>query len=448
MAKSFRFLGIPITVGKRLYGMGNDTDDYFHILQSKYGTDARSYDRLNAYKGVVYGMMTLVGEQFGSYQPIIKRQQGDDLVALKAHPFYDLLKRPGGTDIKAASMSRFDLFEATGSFLWLQGEVYWYMAKGVMSGKPREVVVLRADKVGIDIDKSTGDINGYFVRRANGDPIPMDVEDVLHFKLFNPKDPYHGMGKIQGGEVYIGTDEAASTFTRNFFNNNAGLSGVLNIKGEVTKGAFKKFVRAWRDKYQGVDNAGKVAILRESDATFTKVGLGLNELDMSALKKMTLQDIAIVMRVPLELLGVVTDGAGLGRGNIETLEYIFTKYAIEPNLKRFDALMQIAIERYYGGTDLVVEHKNITPEDKEFELNRRDKGVDRWLTRNEIRDEDGHDSIDGGDTLMVPINSIPLNDAGMGTTDSSKSTGKTLRLKLKRQAPEEPKKKVATKPKP
>lgn len=449
MAKTRRFklFGREILIGKRLFGYGKE-DETFGLMQMT-GTDTRSASKLDAYKGIVQGCVSLIGEAAGGmYEPIAYRRKGDQLEAVQ-HEFLELLRRPAGRDQNAESFSMFDLFEATASFIALQGECFWYMALGETSGRPREIVILRPDKVGIDIDKDTGDVNGYFIRRAQGSPIPLEVNEVLHFKQFNPKDPYRGKGTVEAADDYIATDDLTAKFTRNFFDNNAGLSGILEIKGEVTKNAFKKFVRAWRDKYEGVDAAGKVAIIRASEAAFTKVGLGLDEIDMSALRKMSQEDVAMMFRVPLALLGKLSEGTGLGRANIETLEYIFLKWNINNKFKKFDAIIDFAIERYYPqDRDLTIKHANIIPDDKEFQLNVRDKGVDRWLTRNEIRKEDGLDDAEGGDKLRAPLSSFPIDeDLSGGGSDSASTESKGIVLKIRRKVPvPEPKKKDETPP--
>lgn len=430
MAK-FKLLGREITIGKDIGQYTGTADDFFSMMMGKYGSDYRKRNKLEAYQNIVYACVNLIGEQCGRYQPIVQRRNGDQWETVE-HELTNLLRRPGGRDLKAASFSQFDLFEATGSFQELQGDCYWYMARGKTTGKPREIVLLRPDKVGTDIDPKTGDINGYFIRQANGQPpIPLEVEEVLRFPLFNPKDPYSGMGRVEAGSDYISTDEATAKFTKNFFANNAGISGVLNIKGEVTKGAFRKFVRAWRDKYQGVNNAGKVAILRDSDADFTKVGLGLDELSMPELRKMTLDDVLLIFRVPLPLLGKA-DQTGLGRANVETLEYIFAKYNIEAKFARFDSVLQFALERYWGvGTDMRVTHKSIVPSDKDYELNKLNLLVDKTIKRNEARDEEGLDPVEGGDQLFVPLTSVPINESSM----TPPAADKGLTVKIIRRVP-------------
>lgn len=432
MAKTrkFRAFGRDIVIGKRLFGFGKE-EESFGIVNM--GTDTKSLKKLDAYKGIVQACVSLIGESAGGmYEPIAYRRKGDQMEAVE-HEFLQLLRRPSGNDTKATSFSSFDLFEATASFIALQGECFWYMARGTMSGRPREIIILRPDRVGIDVDDN-GDVNGYFIRRAQGKPIPLEVEEVLHFKQFNPKDPYHGKGTVESADDYIATDELTSKFTRNFFDNNAGLSGILEIKGEVTKNAFKKFVRAWRSKYEGIDSAGKVAIIRASEAAFTKVGLGLDEIDMGALRKMSQEDVAMMFRVPLPLVGKIPEGAGFGRGNIESLEYIFLKWNIDNKFKKFDAIIDFAIERYYPqDKDLMIKHRNIIPADKEYELNKRDKGVDRWISRNEIRNEDGLDEVEGGNDLRAPLSSFPISESISGGSGSG-TESKGIVLKIKRKA--------------
>lgn len=423
---------MKIKVFGRTILLGKDLSDYsqyiglaensYAFLQQKYGVDYSKRDKLKAYRNLVYDCVSLIAEQCGDYKPLVQRRNGDQWENVE-HEFLQLLRRPGGKDLKAQSFSSFDLWEATISYLLLQGQTYWYMALGKTTSRPREIVLLRADKVGTDVDPETGEINGYFIRREMGEPIPLLVEEVLPFKLFNPEDPYNGKSPVEAASDYIATDESTSEFTKNFFANNGGLSGILSVKGEVSKGAFRKFVRAWREKHEGVKSAGKIAIIRDSDASFEKVGLGLNELDMRNLRDMTIEDVAMAFKVPLVLLGK-GEKTGLGRANVETFEYIFAKYNIDKKMDRLDSVMQFALERYYGvdSNQFRVTHENIIPEDKEYILNARDKGVDRWLTRDEIRDEEGLDSIDGGNQLFVGLQQVPINEASVAESSQAAAT--------------------------
>lgn len=405
-------------IGKRLYGVGKDQD---YSVVEKFGGNTSSRAFLDSYEGIVYACISAISEEVGNYKPLIHKPKGDELVQIKQHPLLELLDNPQPDE--PAGISTYELFEATQSFIELTGECFWYKVLGEYTKKPKAIYILRPDRMGIDVDDN-GDINGYFLRRSVGEPIPFEVEEIEHFKMFNPKNPYRGYGTIEASSDYIATERNTSKFTSNFFGNNAGLSGVLSVKGEVTKNAFKKFVTQWREKYQGVDNAGKVAILRESDATFTKVGLGLNELDMTALRKMTIDEVLLMFRVPKAMLGI-SDESGLGRASVETLEYIFTKRVVDPKMRRIDSVIQRMVDRHWRDEKLIISHDNIVPSDKEFELKERQAGVDVWLTRNEIREEDGLEDMDGGGNLRAPLSSVPID---FDLSDTGKSV-KTITLK-------------------
>jgi HK97 family phage portal protein len=419
--------GREITIGKRLFGIGRD-DAYFGMIGTG-GSQASDLDLLNSYQGFVYACINLIAQTAASsYEPIIYQTKGDSQSALKTHPLLDLLARPGGRDDKAINISKYDLIYATVAFQLLQGDSYWYMAKGVTSGLPREITILRADKVGKELDEN-GDIARFFVRTVGGSKVYIEIDEMVPMIGFDPLDPYRGKGVTEAAQDLIATDEFTTKFTKNFFKNNAGVNGVMTLKGEVAKTAFEKFTRAWRSKYEGVDHAGKMAILRDTDAEFVKVGLGLNELDMSALRGMTKQDVAEMFGVPMALLGK-GEQTGLGRANIEAFEYIFAKYTIEPKLKKLDDTLEFMLSRYYNGDTLSVEHEDIIPDDEVQELAERVAAVDRWQTRNEIRDEEGMDPIEGGDQLFVPINNIPVNESSMAAPPSQAANNLVLRRKI------------------
>lgn len=421
--------------GKRLYGVGKDTD--FFAVTQKWGSEYQRYEQLDYYSNVVYACINLLSDAVAQYCVTLSVMKGDQPEELNTHPFLELLDNP--QPFEEDGLSKHEFIEAVESFLDLTGEAFIYFSRGKMTGQPKSMYLLRPDKMGVDIDDS-GNVQGYFLHNSGGsNVIPFDIEEILHIKLFNPKNPYRGLSPIQAGMDYIDTDNYTTKFTKHFFENNAGLNGVLSINGEVSQNAFAKFVHQWRDKYEGVDNAGKTAIIRESEANFTKVGLGLNELDMAALRNMSRDDVLTIYRVPKPMLGLA-DETGLGRGNVETLEYIFAKWTIEPKLRRLDAAFQKVVDRFYPDEQLILGHENIIPADKTFDLEERKAAIDVWKTRDEVRDEEGLDPVEGGDVLRVPLNSVALYDESTdgGDTTTNPETppavdpaaGKKLTMKI------------------
>ena len=384
-------------IGKRLFGFGREELGY---QVDGVGNNSVSRSFMGSYRGIVYRAIDLIAESVGRYEPILF--QADGKTQVEKHRFLDWLYHPN------ENVSMYDLFVVTQSFDEIFGEWFWYIPNGQITKQPKGIYALRPDKMSVNID-AQGKVIGYTLRKADGTKMPFLPEEILHDRKFNPHNPYRGYGTTEAAMDYIGTEESTAKFTKNFFDNNAGLNGVLALKGLVSKESFRKFVVQWRQKYEGVDNAGKTAIIRDTDAAFTKVGLGLNELDMSGLRNMSIDEILMMYRVPRGLLGLSSQEAGLGRASVETLEYIFAKYNIDQKMTRIDNALQRAFDRYFPGEKLFVSHENVIPEDKAFKLEERKAGVDTWMTRNEVREAEGLDPVEGGDDLRITISSVPLS---------------------------------------
>jgi HK97 family phage portal protein len=323
--------------------------------------------------------------------------------------------------------SKFDLFVATQSFLELVGNAFWYLSVEEQSRKVREIYVMRPDRVRVATDKATGDIIGYTFRGDDGTEIPLDVDEVQHFKTFNPEDDYYGLGTVEGGILYIETEEDTAIFQRNFIKNQASPSGILTINGKIEKEQFNKVKAAWKEKTEGLANVGKTLFIRGADASFTKIGLSLGDLDMEKLKSLTEDKILKMFRMPKIILGD-TDQAGLGRGNAETADYVFAKRNIDPKQLRIDDGIQNIVRRNYKDETTIVSHVSQIPEDVDRQLNEQDKLVNRVLTINEVRERRGLPTVGkAGDRLYIPFNMTPIDDAG---SDNSTNTGKTIVLSV------------------
>jgi phage portal protein BeeE len=124
-----KILGKEIITGKDINQFTGRTDDMMAVYQGKYGFDYATRNKLKAYKGVVYGCVSLIAEACADYTPVLQRLKGDQWETID-HEFLQLLRTPSGRDLKATAFSGFDLWEATSSYHSLQGDCFWYLALG------------------------------------------------------------------------------------------------------------------------------------------------------------------------------------------------------------------------------------------------------------------------------------------------------------------------------
>ena len=361
--------------------------------------------QLREYKNLVAMCIDLIAKDVALYEPLAYTELGKEK-NYRPHPFLDLIQRPNSTE------SKYDFLIAHESFMLLSGESFWFVAKGENTGKPKELYWIRPDVIDIvkdDNEKSEtyGEVIGYVHKPKPGIEIPLDLDEVIHFKTFNPLDNTRGLGSIEKHLLYIETEQNISEFQNSFIKNQATPSGVLNVKNKISKENFKKLKKKWMEAHAGTVNTGKTLFIRNSEVDFQKVGLALNDLDLGNIKPLAKDDVLEAFGVPEALLGK-SDMSGLGRANIETIEYNFAKRNIDTRYSLLDS----TIERYIQSTykdDIQIEHENLIPQDKEFLLLEKEKSVGKWRTINEIRKMENAEPIEGGDELYYNFNQVPIN---------------------------------------
>jgi HK97 family phage portal protein len=402
------FFGLPISAGSSAFMTNNGS------------VDPRTLSLYNRYTGIVYRCIELVAGSAAQGEWDVTKKTGrtgtPDVV--QEHEFIKLLSNPHD------DFSMYDLLFGSIAFKLMSGEWFWYFAKGSQSGKPMEIYLLHPKQVDVVIDKDTREVIGYKYK-VGGTTIPLDLDEVWHHHTFNPNNEYRGLGKLQASLTYVDTELMSSSFTKNFFKNSGTPTGVVYVD---TRGKedFDKFKRTWKDNYGGVENAGKLAFLRGKEVKFTKLSLGLDEIDMKALRDMSKEDVAMMFGVPLELLAR-TDQSGLGRNVIEAAEYLFAKYTVTKELEELDESFGKIINRYWKSDTVVIKHKNIIPANAEQLLKEDTEGVDKWVTRNEIRARRGLPAVKGGDTLYHGTNQMLIEGSEEQKTKAL-GTGVMVRL--------------------
>ena len=310
-------------VTKVLWGVGDSADANFSIFNTS-GNYADT-KRLGKYKGIVFAAVNLISDEMAKYQPIFNKEIDGHLEPIKSHYLLRLFNKPN------KDTSQGDFFKAVSTYKNIVGESFWYHPLGETTRLPtKELYLLPPDKMSIKVD-DTGEVIGYALRKNNGQEVLFKPEEITHVKTFNPSNPYRGYGIVEAALDYIETEEGARQFSKNFFKNSGAPSGILSIKADIGKETFRKFAKRWREQHEGTKNAGKVAIIRSGEVAFTKMSLGLNEIDMKILKELTIGEVLMMFRVPKSLLGMEME-QGLGRASVESLEYIFAKRTIDPEM--------------------------------------------------------------------------------------------------------------------
>lgn len=388
--------------------LGNSTDG--SVARNFFGRSEFSPNR--QLRGITYKAIDKIGMALSVYEPLVEKANGD---TLENHPLYVLARQP------SPRMNSSDFNHLVGMLYEIYGETFWYLARGEMTGKTKEIYLLNPSQMELKVND--GELVGYVLHKDNGEQVPFELDEIIHDARPNPFNQWRGMSVMERASQYIDIELVTTSFTLNYMRNNASPSGIVSLPS-MTPEAFTKFAQQWREGYEGPENAGKTAFIRGGEADFKAVGATLKDVDQKITRDMAKDDVLMMFDMPKGLLGGSGD-KGLGRSETEALEYIFAKYKVEPMMTRLDKIYEQILKTFPANAQQgVISHISPIPEDKQFILTMNEKGVDKWVTRNEARQAQGLPPIDGGD-ILAPV---PVKQPEPNQTKTSKKV--VLKKKL------------------
>jgi len=107
-----------------------------------------------------------------------------------SHPLIKLLDRPNPYDSRTEFLA--------GHFAWrkISGNSYWWLNRPNANTPPDEVWILPPSKC-IPVPDGRMGLRGYMYYPGDGQEIPLETWEVLHFKSFNPFNRYLGLSAIE-----------------------------------------------------------------------------------------------------------------------------------------------------------------------------------------------------------------------------------------------------------
>lgn len=359
-----------------------------------YGSLINKQDTLKEYKNWAYACINARSEEVGNIQLVLKN--GDEIV--ESHPLIDLIKRVN------PSATKFELFAATQAFKDLDGNAYWYLARDKDGeGDIKEIYLLRPDKVQIIPDEANPLlIKGYIYTQPDGRKVPFSAKEILHHKFFNPLGnhpfPHKGMGVIEAASWAINTDNEVRNWNLNFFKNSARPDGILTVDGEgaSSQEEYKRLKESWSQEHQGSDNAHKVGIL-SGGVKWQELTRTQAEMQFSEQRIFSRDEILALFRTPKSIIGITDD---VNRANAEASIYVFALRTVKPLMQQLvDTLNEFLVVEFEDG-DLHFEFVSPVPDDRAQVVAEYSAGIDKWLTRNEIRKREGLPATQNGDQFL------------------------------------------------
>lgn len=371
----------------------------------------KAIDQLNSYESWVYTCINAIAQEVASVRLKLYKKKyirGElEIDEVTEHEALSLLY-----SVNPYSNYYLHIYE-TVIYLYLLGEAYWAVLRN--GQKPVSLWTLRPDYMTV-VPSAEKLIAMYRYRVAANNVMELQPEDVIPFRLPNPKTPYRGQSPVQSAARAVDTDKFSADWNRNFFFNSAIPNLIMTTDKDLKEDAVNRLLAMWVAKFQGTANAHKVAFLT-SGFKPTVIGQTGREMDFIEQRKAMRDEILAMFKVPKTVLGLSED---VNRANAEATNLAFLGRTVTPAIKMLIAHLNEFYLREWADEDLFFDFDDPSPEDTDLKMKIYESGLKNgWLTINEVRERENLDPVQGGDVVYLSNLLTPIDNVGKAPTQTN-----------------------------
>lgn len=326
------------------------------------------------------------------------------------HPLYDVLHRKANEE-----QSSFAWRETMQTHVLLGGNAF--SLPTMFNGRVVELWPIMPSRVSIRRNRETKRLE-YIITPPGGTnerPVlsPLGTTGNGAREIFHlpgqSLDGVTGLSPISIGREAIGLGLASQEFASGFFQHGARPSAVLEYPGQLSEEAHNRLKASFEEAYSGLANSQKVALIEEGMKLNTSYTMPLEDAQFIENRKMSIEEIARLFRVQPHKIGHHEHSTF---SNIEHLGIDHVVSTIRPWLVRWEQAIGTKIipkeeqERFF--VEFLVD--GLLRGDSE---GRSKLYQALWnmgaMSPNDIREKEGMNPVDGGDTYYVPLNFVDAN---------------------------------------
>ncbi|HEY7822132.1 MAG TPA: phage portal protein [Acidimicrobiia bacterium] len=234
--------------------------------------------------------------------------------------------------------------------------------------------------------------------------------EILHVTemLLPGKD--RGTSRIEQAKESLGLGLALQEYASTFFGNGAFPGVVLEIPGEPTLEQRQEIQATWENQHRGTRKAHKPAILMNG-AKATPLTINPSESQLLEQRRYAVEEVARLFRVPPFMLGVTTPGS-VSYASVEQQMLFYSEHTVRP----FAEMLEAAFGALLINEDSFIKF-NLNALVR-ADLNTRTAAYSQallagYMSVNEVRAYEDMRGVQDGDQYRVPLQNIPLTDAGL-----------------------------------
>ena len=301
----------------------------------------------------------------------------------------------------------------------LAGSAFWYMVESDQPKQKVDFYLLDPQKMSLRRDRF-GLPSHYTFRSGDGTEEPIDLRDLIVFRLANPKEPFKGHSPLQSARYAHNIMELGMKYNMNVFGNSGRPEGFIIMDG-ASEDDRKLVEKKLKEKYGGVENARKIGVLNRI-VTWLPISEKPKDLDYAASLTMFRDQILSVYGVPKTLVGIEDSTYANASEAVRT----FQRYTVLPYLQlEKEVLNTQLIPKYYRRDLDNIRFDFDDPVDSDKKLDAEVASTlytSKIIILDEAREMVGLKPLKEGQMIEEPKEEMPL----LENVDNSKDVEKKL----------------------
>ena len=330
-----------------------------------------------------------------------KAMQGE-VVEVFDHPILELLDNP------SPEMDGYTLTIQRMLNLQLTGNAYLHPIISETLGVPVELWNMQSDLVTIIPDGELDLVDSYaYGRHPNVTEFRRD--EVLHEKQPNPSDPFYGRGWVSAALGAADLLESMDDYEQNVLDNQARPDWAVMVNEHLTDAQYQRLMQQIERQLGGSSNRSRPFIF-EGGTDGKPMSFSPQDLAFASGEARKIEVIAAISGVPVSKLKANDPNLANAReGNMGWL-----RDTIVPYLKLDEQFLNRNLLPMFGeyASNLFLCYDDPVTQDRQAQASIDSIDASAGIrTRNEIRSDRGLEPVEGGDELLVPAGTVPIDVA-------------------------------------
>lgn len=225
-------------------------------------------------------------------------------------------------------------------------------------------------------------------------------DEMCHFMLLT-LDGIRGLNPIEYNAIALSKGVAATKFGSEFFKKGGNIRAVLEGEGSMGDKEYNNFIRHFRDSARNYETP-----LLEYGIKYKQVGISPISAQLLQTETFSIQDIARIFNVPPHMLCEMSHATF---SNIEHQTIQFTMFSLRPSVKRIEVELEnkLFFDDERDQYDIKFSLTGLMRGDTEARTKMYATSIQNgWMSRNEVRREEGRPPVEGLDDMLYPANLV------------------------------------------